>query len=421
MTMNPENVTDRVGKICVSPAGRRAMWLKTAKTKKAALFAWRPGTGRERRNLINRGVEPALVKIIKSYLAERRINVDLRTSRVVSGGVPQGSVLGPTLWNVLYDDLTKLEVQDGTDLICYADDLAILVRHPRQEEVISMGNDALHEVQLWMRRNKLDMAPEKTTSIVFKWSYKNRREILFVRMSALLPNIGGPRSSKRKVMATCLQSIVTYAAPRTVALRCIHAYHPHCVGGREFGAGWVDPPGANSKGADKDTREDDGTGTRRGAKENNQRRRESKHNGSLAEILAGGGEAPRTAGWMRKLIPDILPWVGRKYGERTYAICQCLSGHGCFSAYLHRFKRRSAPDCIYGDGRGDTAEHTLFHCIRFQKIRVEAEMQLKEDLTWENIVPLMVNDKQAWDIIAAMMEKMIQTKEKEERQLQTAG
>ncbi|ERL94566.1 hypothetical protein D910_11843 [Dendroctonus ponderosae] len=98
-----------------------------------------------------------------------------------------------------------------------------------------MGNAALHEVQLWMRRNKLDMAPEKTTSIVFKWSCKNRREISFVcgdhvikpeksvviekadrtfkSMSALLPNIGGPRSSKRKVMATCLQSIITYAAP----------------------------------------------------------------------------------------------------------------------------------------------------------------------------------------------------------------
>ncbi|KAH1029337.1 hypothetical protein HUJ05_002596 [Dendroctonus ponderosae] len=74
MTMNPENVTDRVGKICVSPAGRKAMWLKTAKTKKAALFAWRPGTGRERRNV--RG------SLLEDFIASDNLFI------VNEGGVP---------------------------------------------------------------------------------------------------------------------------------------------------------------------------------------------------------------------------------------------------------------------------------------------------------------------------------------------
>ena len=41
--------------------------------------------------------------------------------------VPQGSVLGPTLWNIYYCGVLRIPVPDGVTLIGYVDDLAVVV------------------------------------------------------------------------------------------------------------------------------------------------------------------------------------------------------------------------------------------------------------------------------------------------------
>lgn len=47
----------------------------------------------------------------------------------MSCGVPQGSVLGPDLWNLLYDSLLRIRMLDGVHLFVFADDVAILAIH----------------------------------------------------------------------------------------------------------------------------------------------------------------------------------------------------------------------------------------------------------------------------------------------------
>lgn len=44
----------------------------------------------------------------------------------MSFGVLQSSALGPDLWNLLYDDLLKLNLPNGVELITFLDDVAVV-------------------------------------------------------------------------------------------------------------------------------------------------------------------------------------------------------------------------------------------------------------------------------------------------------
>jgi len=71
-----------------------------------------------------------LLKMLESYMSERAIEVFSSAGgtsfrRVVSCGVPQGSVLGPDLWNLVYDGLCHT-MPAGVELIAFADDVAIV-------------------------------------------------------------------------------------------------------------------------------------------------------------------------------------------------------------------------------------------------------------------------------------------------------
>jgi hypothetical protein len=67
-------------------------------------------------------------------------------------------------------------------------------------------------------------------------------------------------------------------------------------------------------------------------------------------------EAESRGRWTFRL-PDIRPWVERQHGEVGYFLTQFLSGHGYFTAYLHRMGKVASSDCLYCPGTADQAEH----------------------------------------------------------------
>jgi len=71
-----------------------------------------------------------LLNILGQYLRDRRIVVygNDGAARVVnvSCGVQQGSVLGPDLWNVLYDELLGISLPPNVEVIAFADDVALV-------------------------------------------------------------------------------------------------------------------------------------------------------------------------------------------------------------------------------------------------------------------------------------------------------
>uniref|UniRef100_A0ABD2WMI2 Reverse transcriptase domain-containing protein n=1 Tax=Trichogramma kaykai TaxID=54128 RepID=A0ABD2WMI2_9HYME len=70
-----------------------------------------------------------LMRIINSYFQARVLNYstdDWLDSYSVAAGISQGSVLGPTLWNVMYDAILQLEFRRGVQIVGFADDIALV-------------------------------------------------------------------------------------------------------------------------------------------------------------------------------------------------------------------------------------------------------------------------------------------------------
>ncbi|EDW33671.1 GL22936 [Drosophila persimilis] len=65
--------------------------------------------------------------------------------------------------------------------------------------------------------------------------------------------------------------------------------------------------------------------------------------------------------WTHRLIPDLKSWLNRSHGQVEYHLTQLLTGHGCFKAYLHRFKHENDPFCVSAQakqqGQKDEKQH----------------------------------------------------------------
>ena len=88
--------------------------------------------------LINLNFATPFIKIISSFLIDRslRIKINSRYSREVEvrDGVPQGSILGPFLFNLYLHDIPTLT--NNTKSIHYADDTIILSNLKRPLEAL---------------------------------------------------------------------------------------------------------------------------------------------------------------------------------------------------------------------------------------------------------------------------------------------
>ncbi|MGL1889690.1 MAG: reverse transcriptase domain-containing protein [Reichenbachiella sp.] len=115
------------------------------------------------------GIRGNILKWFASYLSNRSQYVvyDGRCSQTdsIECGVPQGSILGPLLFIVYMNDICN--VSEFLYTILYADDTCVVANGQDYKRLIAELNNALDNLSIWLKANKLSLNAQKTFYMVF--------------------------------------------------------------------------------------------------------------------------------------------------------------------------------------------------------------------------------------------------------------
>lgn len=119
------------------------------------------------------GFSAKSVNLVTSYLANRNqyvdINGNLSQFKPLPTGVPQGSILGPLLFNIYVNDLPL--VSACFNFITYADDSTLVFSVPHRHNIAEINNIINREFSMvndWFKANKLQLNAMKTNYMVFR-------------------------------------------------------------------------------------------------------------------------------------------------------------------------------------------------------------------------------------------------------------
>lgn len=111
---------------------------------------------------------PSLIKLIKSYLKERRFVVrnykTLSSEKSVSAGVPQGSVLGPLLFTIFMYDIP---MHPHTKMAMFADDTSIRASSTNAKAATRWIQEHINLLENYFKKWKVKVNPGKCEAIQF--------------------------------------------------------------------------------------------------------------------------------------------------------------------------------------------------------------------------------------------------------------
>lgn len=421
-----------------------------------------------------------LRNVISDYLSARSVQFPTQEGweeKEVVCGVPQGSALGPLLWNIGFDPVLRGANLRGVEVIGYADDTLVVSRGKTYRDVTILATAAVAQVVRRIQTLGLAVALEKsealclhrprnrppsdlavvvngtrinvTTSMTYlglvldgRWTFREHFRRLSEKvtkaagaLASLLPNLGGPSLSCRHLYMGVIRSMAMYGAPiwaehlsrenklvlgrlqRTMAIRAVRGYRTISKDAACVLSSSVPWDLDAQSLADVYWRcasiRAEGSNP---LPEVVRRWRDSARERAI-ELWAERLEEPQVSVRLLTAIRPVLKeWVNRKSGALSFRLTQVLTGHGCFGRYLCEIAgREDTSRCHHCDADRDTAEHTIMACPSWTRQRAALTAAIGHDLSLPAIICAMLSSETSWNAVETFAQNVISTKEEAER------
>lgn len=116
------------------------------------------------------GIRGHAALLIKSYLSSRQQVVSIGNAfsnvRPLVSGVPQGSILGPLLFNMYINDI--ISISSSAKFVIYADDTSIFFSGQNLNELIHTCNNTMKLLERWSQANYMRVNETKTKAVIFR-------------------------------------------------------------------------------------------------------------------------------------------------------------------------------------------------------------------------------------------------------------
>ena len=113
--------------------------------------------------MMRKKVPDYLLRMIDDYLNNRwviYVGDKWSIKEEMTCGAPQGSQVGPLVWNVMYDDFLRMDLPAGASIIGFADDVLVVCAADDVKIPELRQNDSLWRAKRWLDIRCLKMWPK---------------------------------------------------------------------------------------------------------------------------------------------------------------------------------------------------------------------------------------------------------------------